>query len=218
MSELQWYSEYLELLEKEDEDRKNLSRMLGVFLDESDLKSFFGEKDSDSKMLKPEQQKLSNWWYPLAFALNPEYFNAIKKTYQDNKINNVHKIYKAWKSGMTPKEMIESGIIANDLNFDINQITDYDFAALIMSNIRGTVKHTPFGSVEVVELYNEDFDQDYLNFVRDMTYKSMEKREKKKLQEMKLYDGVDPELFSSLFDDLVPQIKKEKIEVNVETK
>ena len=53
--------------------------MLGVFLDEKDLNAFFGAEESKDQ--NAPRHPLKAFWNPLAFTLNHDFFEALKKTF-----------------------------------------------------------------------------------------------------------------------------------------
>jgi hypothetical protein len=209
MTDLCWIAEYIELKEREDEDHNHLAKMLGVFLDKKDLENYFGSGGEENKKSGP----LTNFFYPLAFALNHNYFEAIKKSFKDHRTSDIHKIYKAWRSGISIKEMQEQGILAPGI-----KITNTDdFTEIIKANLSGESQRTPFGELEVINLYNEDFDQDYLNFINELQTAEMAKVERKRFEKMKIYEGVDPSTIIDPFEDVVPK-QKSGITINTRTK
>jgi len=181
--------------------------MLGVHLDEKDLNAFFGANEGKSS------GPMKDFYYPLAFTINPELFNVLKKSFKDSRMSDIHKIYKAYKSGMTIKQMQENGFI--DPNIVIKDHND--FISIIRENMPGEIKKTPWGEMEVVSLYNEEFDQDYLNFIRDLHASEVGKKEAKKIEDIKQYENIDPSTINNIFSDVEEKYSdKNPISIKVE--
>jgi hypothetical protein len=184
--------------------------MLGVFLDEKDLNAFFGAEESKDQ--NAPRHPLKAFWNPLAFTLNHDFFEALKKTFLETRVTDLQRIYAAYTQGMSIDEMKERGII------DKNVVVEpgCSIAQLIYANMRGEIKQTPWGKMEVINLYNEDFDQGYLNFVRDLQSESMARSEVNKWEEAKKYGGVDPSKIINPFDKIMHQHQHQnKINVSV---